>query len=264
MEGEETKTDAFGEPADVKEEGEGEEGEGEGEKKTDKKVKNETPEQKSERLARENGELSQYKTDSERRHAEKDENLRKANETIAELRKAVEGKTKEGEEGDKKGDLLFKEIKSSKDLSADEKEEMTDTEIKQMDEIAALKSGMNSLAELITKNTKTEEKKETGKVEDLNGLVKNTAKELAGDNTEMANKIIESVKQFNLEGLKEAEIKERVVNAAKLVPDYKPKKEQASGKGGKPAGGGEDKDPFGVDQIVEDVSKQREGGGYAL
>ena len=188
----------------------------------------------------------------------KDENIRAMKESIKRLEAQV-GK-KEGE-GQDETEALFKEIKTSKDLTAEQKDEMTDTEIKQMDEIASLKQGMNNLATLIKKGQGGE--KESGVV-DVQGIVKNTAKELAGGNKELANLIIESVKKFNLTDMDEDGIAARVAEAATLVPTYKPAKEQASGKGGKAAGGGTETDPYGVDKIVDDVFKKKENTGFDL
>ena len=174
--------------------------------------------------------------------------------------KALESQAKEGKGGGGEGgDELFKEIKTSKDLTAEQKEEMTDTEIKQMDEIAALKSGMNNLATLIKKG----QTKEGGEI-DTQGIVKDTARDLAAGNKELANQIIESVKQFVLDGLDEEQIIARVGKAATLVSGYKPPKEQAGGGKGKPAGGTGDSDPYGVDKIVEEVHAQKENKGFNL
>lgn len=174
-------------------------------------------------------------------------------------------KGKEGKDEDNK-DLLFKDIKWSKDLTNEEREEMTETEIKQMDEIASMKEAQNVLYAESKKKEKTDE---TKKVEDLNNTVRSTALEMAKaasgkDNTELANQIIEAVKMFNLTGLSEAQVKERVQMAAQHVPTYKAPKEQTN-KGGKVVkteGAGGD-DPFGVDKIIEEATSGG-NGNYAL
>lgn len=174
------------------------------------------------------------------------------------------GKTDKNEEGT---DVLFKDIKWSKDLTDEERDEMTATEIKQMDEIATMKEAQNKMYAEQQKKGKTEE---TQKAEDLNSTVRDTALELAKaasegkENKDLANEIIEASKMFNLQGLTEKEVVERVKMAAQHVPNYKPPKEQVN-KNGKPvkdtAGGGDD--PFGTNKIIEEATKGSDGT-YAL
>ena len=164
-------------------------------------------------------------------------------------------------------DFIFdpKNIKRSKDLTKEQREDMTETEIAQMDEIAEMKEAMNKQYADTQKGKKVET--ET-KQSDLQGWVKGAAKELAKkedgtEDTALANLIIESVKQFNLEGLTEAEVKERVLNAAKLVPDYKPPKEQKGARGKTLDGGNKGEDPFGSEKIIEEATAAK-GGNYSL
>lgn len=257
------KVDAFGQ--DIKKEGEagadeGGKGEGEG-KENEGQGEGEkgklTPTQQIAELSRKLGEYTEKERSWGETQKSKDENIRAMKESIKRLEEAA-GKKGEGQA---EAEALFKEVKTSKDLTEAEKEEMTDTEIKQMDEIASLKKGMNDLASLIKKGQGGE--KGSTQV-DIQGIVKETAKELAGGNRELANLIIESVKKFNLADLDEAGISARVAEAARLVPTYKPAKEQATGKGGKPAGGGTETDPYGVDKIVEEVFKKKENTGFEL
>lgn len=190
-------------------------------------------------------------------------NLSGQREVIKGLEAKIEalGKGKATEEGGEE-DVIYKkeEIKWSKDLTKEEKDDMTDTEIKQMDEIARMKEAQNKLYSAQVKASKGAE---TAKVTDLNSLVQATAKELAGGNVELANQIIENSKQFSFEGLSEAAVKERVANAAKLLPDYKPAKEQPSKNGAPVKKASADTDPFGVDKIVEEATKKT-AGSYAL
>lgn len=253
--GEQVEKDAFGEP--VKKEGESVPVV-EVEKKVggDEKL---TPTQQIAELSRKLGTFEAEKVQWGETNKSKDENIRNMKDAIKRLEAQVGGKKDEGGEGEAP---LFKDVKTSKDLTAEQKEEMTDTEIKQMDEIASLKQGMNELAKLMKKGTT----KEGGEVVDVNTAVRDTAKELAGTDKAMANLIIESFKalKFSTEGLNEQEIADRVNIAATKVPNYKPPKEQAGGGGGKAAGGGGNDDPHGVDKIVEDVFKKREGGTFEL
>ena len=179
--------------------------------------------------------------------------------------KAPEG----GKGGEDEGDVLFKkaDIKYSKDLTQAERDDMTETEIKQMDEIANLKVAQNKAYSDQRSFTK---KTEETKVTDLQSTVKATALELSKgedgkENLELANQIIESVKQFNLEGLDDKTIKERVASAHKLLPDYKAPKESPT-KNGKAVNGGQGGTPdeFAAnDKIVEEATTTK-GGNYAL
>lgn len=179
---------------------------------------------------------------------------------------------KGGKKDDKGGapeDVLFPadQIKWSKDLTEEQREEMTETEIKQMDELAAMKTAQNKMYSEMRAGKKGEGEK---KVEDLNNLVQSTARELSkgkdgAENTDLANEIIESFKamKFNTEGLSEKEIKERVAIAAGQVPNYKPPKEQPHKRGGAVKAGTDTDDPFGNNKIVEEATKGGDGG-YAL
>lgn len=174
------------------------------------------------------------------------------------------GTKKEGEEDVA---VLYKpeEIKWSKDLTKEQREEMTETEIAQMDQIAEMRTKMN---EMYADTQKKAKEGETKAVEDLNTTVRSAAQELAtGEdgkvNTELANQIIESFKtlKFDVAGLSADDIKKRVEMAAKQVPDYKPPKEQTTvPQGGKTVKkGASESDPFGVDKIVEEATKGQDG-----
>lgn len=196
-------------------------------------------------------------------------NLSGQRDVIKRLEGEIETLKKGGKtDKDEKGvDVLFKDIKWSKDLKPEEREEMTDTEIKQMDEIAAMKEAQNKMYAEQQKKGKTEEE---AKAEDLNSTVRDAALELAKaasegkENKDLANEIIEAVKMFNLQGLTEKEVQERVKMAASHVPTYKPPKEQVQ-KNGKPVkdnnAGGDD--PFGTNKIIEEATKGSDGT-YAL
>ncbi len=193
-------------------------------------------------------------------------NLAGQREVIKKLEATIEslkaGNGTGGGEGDD-ANVLFKDIKWSKDLTKEEREEMTDTEIRQMDEIAEMKVAQNKLyATQLAGGKKEGEAQQTN----LQGWVKTEATALANGDIDMANKIIEAAKMLQLEGLDEATVKERVKMAAGMVPTYKPPKEQGGKKGGTVDGGGGTKeDPFGVNQVVKDVqAKRTQGGNYNL
>ena len=261
------ETNAFGE--NIKKEGEakpqenaGGEDKGGDDKGGDGKGEGKiTPTQQIADLSRKLGEYAEKERSWGETQKSKDENIRAMSESIEKLKKQV-GEKGEDNKG-KDAPVLFKEIKTSKDLTEAEKEDMTDTEVKQFDEIAGLKTALNQLAGMIGKGENKEEAKGEDKI-NTNTIARDAAKELAGGDRAMANQIIESLKVFNLEGLTEEQIIDRVGKAATFVKDYKPPKEQASGGKGKPAGGGTDTDPYGVDKIVEDVHKQKENEGFNL
>lgn len=271
---EETQPDAFGMVDDQNTPPAGG-GEGEGEK--DKGGKEKGGEKKFEAIPEDHPTIVSLKNEIEKVKSEYGGNLSSQRDII----KTLEGKIDALTKGDGKGgkgegaddEVLYKNIKWSKDLTKEEREEMTDTEIKQMDEIAEMKEAQNKIyADQRKKDREAEEKakgNETKEVENLNALVQTTAKTLAtGEdgkvNTELANQIIEATKQFNLTGLTEEQVKERVTNATKLVPDYKAPKEQTNKRGGALDGNGKaGDDPFGVDKIVEEASKGGDGS-YSL
>ena len=154
-----------------------------------------------------------------------------------------------------------KTIVFSKDLPKEKLEDMTENEIKLHDELMQNREIMNKQAQ-----ERHDEKKgaETKKVDDLNSLVRNTAKELAKGDEALANQIIESAKQFNLSGLNEEEVKERIENAHKLLPTYKPPKEPVTKKGGAIKEGADKDDPFGTSKIVDEVASNRSGKSFSL
>lgn len=271
---EEAQTDAFGmdnkpAPAPAPAEGEGDKG-GEG-KGGDKKFEA-IPEDHPTIVALKQ-EIEKVKTDKEAMGG----NLSAQRELI----KVLEGKVDALTQGNGKGgkaegaddDVLYKNIKWSKDLTKEQREEMTDTEIAQMDELAEVKTKQNEMyAEQKRKEREAEEEAKSGKnkaVEDLQSLVKSTALELSKgedgkENTEIANAIIESTKQFNLTGLTEAQVKERVASAHKLIPNYTPPKEQTNKRGNAMDGNGKGgDDPFGTGKIIEEATKKNDGS-YSL
>lgn len=158
------------------------------------------------------------------------------------------------------------EIKFSKDLTEDERDAMTKTEITLFDALADMKVKANekSIADFKKEKEMTTKAELKDKVEDLNTSVKTFALELAGNDPAKANEIIESAKRFNLVGLDEATLKERINDAYKLLPDYKPPKEQVIRRGApvKETGNLND-DPFGSTKIIEEA-QQKSKGTYTL
>lgn len=238
--------DAFGEvvPApegapegELADKGEGDKGEGD-KGKDDKKT---DPVATIAELSKKIGEL-------EALHGTKDTN-------IEAMRKKIQSLEKNGGKGDKgegdKGETMFPEVIFSKDLPKEQREEMTDTEIKLFDETATLKQSMNKMFDAIKAG------KDTTQV-DMNSTARAEALRLAGNDIKMANQIIEQFNEFNNTGLGEEQILERVAKASKLVPDYKPPKEQEK-KDGAPVKKNKGDDPYGVNAIVEGARKGATG-----
>ena len=159
------------------------------------------------------------------------------------------------------------EIKFSKDLTEDERDAMTKTEIALFDQLADMKVKANEKAindfkkeqEMVKNNEKNKE------VTDLNSKVKEIALTLANNDPTKANEIIESAKRFNLAGLDEATLKTRIEDAQKLLPDYVPPKEQRTITNGGTVvkENGTKEDPFGSTKIIEQVNSNSKGT-YAL
>lgn len=250
---EEPKVDAFGmgEPEAPKKE----------EVKTEAK-----DDKKSEPLPDDHPTVVALKAEIEKVKSEYGGNLSGQRQVIERLTKEIDDLKKGNKTEDDKEDLLFPDIKWSKDLTPEEREAMTDNEIKQMDEIAQMKDIQNKQHIASQKGKKDEEAK---KADDIQSLVKSTALELSKDedgkeNVELANQIIESAKQFNLVGLDEKTIKERVATAQKLLPDYTPPKEKETKSGKTVKKTTTTEDPFGIDAIVEGASKSQDAGNYDL
>jgi len=264
-------TDAFGQPTDPETKPAEGEGEGEGVNGEGENGKKKEEDKNAVAIPDDHPTIVALKKQIDDVKAEYGGNLSGQRDVIKRLETEIETLKKGGKpdgagEGESGEDVLFKDIKWSKDLSKEEKEEMTDTEIKQMDEIARMQEAQNKMYAEMQNKGKTEE---TKKAEDVQSLVKDTAKELAKeesdgkDNIELANQIIESVKQFNLEGLSEAEVKERVARARKLLPDYEPPKEQTKKNGKTVDTTKVNDDPFGVDKIIEEATSG-DDGNYKL
>lgn len=193
--------------------------------------------------------------------------ISKLEKQISDLTSGKGGKPAEGDTSHLPFDP--KEIVFSKDLPKATLDDMTENEIKLHDQLMKTHEQMNKDAQArFEEKQRAESDKQSAedrKVEDLNTSVRSIASELAGGDTEVANQIIEKSKKFNLQGLNEKELKETIEEAYKLLPTYKPPKENTHKKGGVIKTGGEDNsDPFGTNKIVEEVASKRNGKTFDL
>lgn len=200
-------------------------------------------------------------------------NLSKQNDIIKKAQDEIK-RLKDG--GTAKVEPMFKDIKRVKDLTAEQQAEMSEAEKTLFDTLADTREAMNkTIADAATKAAGEEAKaateaEEAEQSETFNKAVQKSALILAGSTDgkstqaqkDMANAIIA---EFNLfadnDKLSPDELIERLTKAAKLVPDYKPAKEQKAPTG-KAAGAADVKDdPNGINKIVEEVKNGRTGGG---
>jgi hypothetical protein len=244
-------------------------------KKEDKSEKEKTDEEKeAEKIA--NNPTVKALEDKIKEYGENLTGQRTAHEKeVADLKKqladALAGKG--GGEGDDKGgeNVMFKDIKFSKDLTEEERDDMTATEIALFDQNAQQQVAMNKLFETVQSTTKSVEEV---KVTDLNSSAQVEAtrlateaiavnKDLAKDATELKDKIIVEFNEFNNEGITPEKLVERMQKALNNVHGYTPPKEQEK-KGGNgnnaikenKAGGG---DTSAIDAIVAGITKSNEG-----
>ncbi len=196
--------------------------------------------------------------------------IKKLQDKISALEKGGESKEGAGEEN-----VLFKDIKTSKDLTEEQREDMTETEIALFDANARQQEAMNKMFETINNQSK---QSNDAKVDDLNSTARveairlaeeaiKTSPELAVDSKELSDKIIVEFNEFNNEGLTAEKLIERMKKALNNVNGYTPPKEQetktAQGKNAVKDGAGKGKDPFGVDAIVASVKSENKGD-YSL
>lgn len=192
-------------------------------------------------------------------------------ENLSAMRKRLE----KLEKGDKEGaaEPVFKkeEIKRVKDYSKEEQDEMTPAFKEQVEANADMKERINKLVadqtEGAAKTAADGEKaaEELEAQEEFEKTAQAVSLKLAGNDKDMANKILVEFNQFaNNDKLDEKGIEERMAKAAKLVSDYKPPKEQTSQRGGAAPANDNAADPHGVDKIIEGVQQSRKGGTYTL
>lgn len=184
------------------------------------------------------------------------------------------------EKGDTKGaaEPVFKkeEMKRVKDYTKEEQDAMTPAEKALIESNADMKERINGMVATAAKEAadkahadgqKTEEEKE---IEDTNARISTTvqpiALKLAGNDKDLANQIILNFNMFSgNDTLDDKQLAERVAMAARMIPDFKPAKEQASPAGGAVKAGGKDgEDPHGVQAIVDQARESRGGKTFSL
>lgn len=219
-----------------------------------------TPTERMTKMAEEIGTFKAEKTSSEALHKKKDEDIRAMADKIKRLEAGSGGAPEGGKT--QEGDVPFKEIKTSKDLTDDEKDDMTDAEIKALDEKAVLKETINQQARDLAAS-----KGGNGGTVDVNQSVREQAVELAENDADLANKIIDAFNgaKFNTKDMTAEEIEKAVALVAGTVTGYKaPKEDAVRPGGGRPAVNGTKDDPHGINKIVAQVAKQTTSDSYQL
>ena len=192
---------------------------------------------------------------------EKDKNMEAMRNAIKDYESGKrKPKSKEGEGGEDNADLPFKEVKFSKDLPKEQLEEMTETEIRLFDQNATTQQAMNALFGQISKTAKTTE---TVQETAINDTVRELAMVASGNDQKLANEIIENFNMFSDElkkGATKEQLAELVAKSARMMPDYKPPKEQENGGVRKPVTKNDGvADPFGTDAIIAEANKGSDG-----
>lgn len=218
--------------------------------------------------------LAKLRADSEKAIADIKEkygnDLRGQRTVIETLDKQLKELTK-GANGKKDSTVPFPSIKRSKDLSRAEREDMTDSELRAMDQMADIQDTLNALFTGFGEKFKSlEENFSKGlgdeKKTDPALFVREEALRLANNDRKQANEILESFNalKFSLDGLTEEEIAKRVELAYKNLPTYTPPKEQETKNGGPTKGAETKSDPFNVDSAIERAHQGQNSGSYEL
>jgi hypothetical protein len=223
--------------------------------KDDKGAKDEgkqTPVQQLAQAMKELGELQAL-------HGVKDENIAAMRNKLKEYES---GKIKpKGEDGaPPASEAMFAEVKTSKDLTKEEREEMTEADIRTFDEMAMMKQGMNKMFEALQN---TQKSTETVQETNVNETVRELALTAAGNDQTLANEIIENFNLFDAsvrKGATKEKLAELVTKAALMKSGYKPPKEQGGAGGITPVkNNGAAGDPFGTDAIIAEARKGSDG-----
>jgi len=195
----------------------------------------------------------------------------KKNERIAELTRA--NPIDESKFTYQKADIKF-----SKDLTASEREEMTQAEIDMMDKTAkaqmkVYEHEMKQATEARDAEVKSEveaEVEDGGKKLDSTerkSVIDTTIGAMAKGDSERERELREVIKKLNLTGMSEEQVKATIEqDAPKLLPNYTPPKENqsaASQSNAVNSGGGNESSEALADRIIAETEKNQ-GGTYEL
>ncbi len=197
-------------------------------------------------------------------------NLKGQNDIITKLENKI-AELSNGGKKDTEIEVLFKEIKTSKDLTQEEREEMTPTEIALMDKNAETQKALNKMYETIALSKKNVEQE---KVENLNYSSRmeagrlameaiKTNPTLAQNAEELTDKILLEFREFNNDGITSDVLATRMSKALNNVEGYIPPREQATvptgGTNPVQAGAGSATDPFGNEVIIAEANANNDG-----
>lgn len=206
------------------------------------------------------------------------ESLSEQRKMIDDLRKKVEGG---GGKQDAAGDFKapFPEVKRVANLPKAEQDAMTDTEKRLFDQNADMMERINgsekekfeqAVKDKADRATETQKQKDDREADEadaeFNDDVQERVSKLTGNDRAMSNQIIEKLNQFkDNHTLKDDDLDARILEAAKLVPDYKPAAVQKPASGGTAVkSGGDNDDPFGNKAIIKEAKASTGGQSYSL
>lgn len=202
--------------------------------------------------------------------ADYSKNLKGQNDVIGRLRSQIDELSK-NTGGAKEPEEMFNNIKTSQDLTTEQREEMTETEIALMDQNATTQKAINEILRTLSAKNKAGEDE---KVENLNYSSRSEATRLAeeaiktnpslaGNASELTDKILLEFKEFNNEQITPDVLISRMSKALNNVQGYTAPKEQESvptgGTHPVKSGGSDEKDPFGNELLIEQATKSNDG-----
>lgn len=187
---------------------------------------------------------------------DKGDNLSRQGKLLKKMEGELEAlKTKKTDENKQ----VFDNIKFSKDLTKEERDEMTPREIQLMDELAVTQQKINEVAV---------DDAPVAPIYDVAKAVQDEAMKLAEGNYIKAQQLIEKFNSLGLDLTKidSDNVSEKVKAVIALVPDFVPKKEQEKVEGGA-VKGTSGTDAYGISGVVAAAVAEREAnsaGNYSL
>jgi len=167
---------------------------------------------------------------------------------------------------------VFENIRTSKDLTAAERESMTEAEIKNMDQIAAMQKAMNEGFSYVPDDQNGDEGEDDRDDDvttvDPHPFIQKAAMTCANGDWMKANQLIEKFNVFGFDVTKIKSDKDAMDKFALVIagmPEFVPKKEQGGVAPGGAVKGSGKADDFG--SLIDDVAKERAGnanGTYRL